>query len=105
MSPKPVLAFGNEAKPIASPGRALEGAMLSREDQDDLAGLEWNWENAYTFAVTDGIWTATAVDRPATMLTADTADDLRRLVRADYAGRPRVAHVPVTSHLSARMST
>jgi hypothetical protein len=100
------VALGNEAKPIASPGPALEGAMLSRQDQDDLAGLTWNWSPAYTFALTSGgIWTATAAGNPATVLTADTADDLRRLVRADYAGRPRVANLPVTSHLSELKAT
>ena len=53
----------------------------------------------------DGIWTATAVSDPATVLTADTADELRQLVRADYEGRSPVPMTPVTSHLSERMST
>ena len=81
--------------------------MLSREDQDDLAGLAWNWEGAYDFKVADGVWVATSLADPATVLTADSADELRRLVRADYFASRRAAagRVPVTDYLTERMST
>ena len=81
--------------------------MLSRDEETDLAGLRWNWENAYTFAVIDGIWTAKPADHLAVVLTADSADELRLLVRADYFARDpaAAARVPVTDHLSERMST
>jgi hypothetical protein len=79
---------------------------LLREHEADLIGLRWNWEGAYTFTLSsDGIWTATVVGDPATILTADTADELRQMVRADYAGRSPVPRAPVTSHLAERMST
>ena len=82
--------------------------MLSREDEDDLAGLSWNWSGAYTFALGDGVWSATAVDDPATVLTAEFAEELRRLVRADYgkvSRRPRACKAPATDYLQERMST
>ncbi len=83
--------------------------MLSREEQDDVAGLSWNWENAYEFKIEDGVWVAISVADPATVLTADSADELRLLVRADYfaTSRAGAGRVPVTDHLhlSERMST
>jgi hypothetical protein len=85
----------------------LEAALLSREEQEDLAGLDWNWSGAYTFQVADGVWVATSVSNPAAVLTADSADELRRLVRADYfTRRPAGASgVPATDYLQERMST
>ena len=81
--------------------------MLSRDDQDDLAGLAWNWSGAYEFKVEDAVWVATSVADPATVLTADSAEELRRLVRADYfaSSRTGAGRVPVTDYLQERMST
>src|SRR5258707_10862221 len=91
------------------PGLALWEAerMLSRDDEDDLAGLAWNWDGAYTFKLADGVWVATSVADPATVLTADSADELRLLVRTHYfaASRTGAGRVPVTDYLSERMST
>ncbi len=79
---------------------------MLREDEADLIGLEWNWEGAYTFALSgDGTWTAIAVNDPPSVLKAGTADELRQLVRADYAGRSPVPRTPVTSYLHERSST
>jgi hypothetical protein len=80
--------------------------MLSIEHEDDLAGLAWNWEGAYEFEITDGIWIARSVLDRKTILTACTADELRDLVRSHYTSRPAGAlRPPVTSYLSERMST
>jgi hypothetical protein len=79
--------------------------VFSRDDEDDLAGLQWNWQGAYSFNVIDGVWTATVVGDPATVLTADAADELRQQVRADYQRRHPVPRIPATSYLSERMST
>ncbi len=69
--------------------------MLSREEQTDLLDLQFHWDTAYRFQVTDGIWTATpAIDR-AHVLTAESAWDLRELVRNDYAERQAAARRPV----------
>ena len=48
----------------SQPGLALEAALLSRDDQDDLAGLAWNWSGAYEFKVEDAVWVATSVAEP-----------------------------------------
>ncbi len=81
--------------------------MLSREDEEDLAGLAWNWDGAYTFNLKDGVWVATSVADPTTVLIADSADELRLLVRADYfaASQTGAGRLPVTDYLSERMST
>ena len=63
--------------------------MLTREEQSDLVNLAWNWDSAYRFEVIDGIWKATSVVDPPTVLTADSADELRQKVRDDYADRRR----------------
>jgi hypothetical protein len=72
------------------------------------ARLSWNWSGAYTFALGDGVWSATAVEDPATVLTAESAEELRRLVRADYgkaSRRAQACRAPVTDYPQERMST
>jgi hypothetical protein len=76
--------------------------VLTGEEESDLAGMAWNWEGAYAFQVTDGVWIASAVTDPACVLTADTADELRRKVRDDYASRRPTGPGPL---LGERMST
>lgn len=61
--------------------------MLTPEEQTDLISLTFHWDTAYRFEVVDGVWRATPHGDPATVLTADTARDLRQLVRDDYAAR------------------
>ena len=75
--------------------------MLTREEQSDLLNLAWNWDSAYRFEVIDGIWKATSVLDRATVLTADSADELRQKVRDDYADQRR-AESPLPGD---RMST
>jgi hypothetical protein len=96
----------NRAKP--APGQMhndAEANVLSPADEASLIDLSFHWGSVYDMAVLDGTWTAKSVADPQTVLSAPTADELRRMVRADYAGRPRVPMTPVTSHLSERMST
>jgi hypothetical protein len=62
---------------------------MTRDEQGDLADLGFHWGEAYSISVSDGVWRAHAFDRPADVLTADTADELRLLIRQDYRGRPR----------------
>jgi hypothetical protein len=64
-----------------------EDTVLSRDEELDLNGIRWHWDTAYAIGLDDGVWTATPVADPATVLTADTADELRALIRADYTGR------------------
>jgi hypothetical protein len=61
---------------------------MTRDEQAALADLGFHRGDAYAISVSDGVWRAHAFDRPADVLTADTADELRLLIREDYRGRP-----------------
>ena len=61
--------------------------MLTHEEQMDLCGLRWHWDTAYSIGLDDGIWTAVPHLDPAVLITADTADELRAMIRADYTQR------------------
>ncbi len=75
--------------------------MLTREQELDLTGIRWHWDSAYGVGLDDGVWTAVPHVAPTTFLTADTADELRALIRADYTQRT-AKPVPL---LGERMST
>jgi hypothetical protein len=77
--------------------------MLTNEEQSDLLALAWHWDGSYRFQITDGVWSATLVSDPTCVLTAESAGELRELVRNDYADRRAAAKDPV--YLSERMST
>lgn len=77
--------------------------MLNPADEASLRDLTYHWEDAYSFAVIDDTWTATPAEDPASVLTAESAAELREAVRLDYARRhpgPRF-----TGYLPERMST
>jgi hypothetical protein len=52
-----------------------------------LEDLTWHWEGTYEFSHSGRVWSARPVDAPAEILTADSADALRVLVRQDHAAR------------------
>jgi hypothetical protein len=52
-----------------------------------LDDLRWHWGSAYEFSYSHGTWSARPVDAPAEILTADSAEALRTLVRQDHAKR------------------
>jgi hypothetical protein len=56
---------------------------VTSEDATALFHLRCLWDSAYAISVTDGIWVARRHDNP-TRITADTAPELRWLLRADY---------------------
>lgn len=57
---------------------------MNSEDAIALFHLRCLWDSAYAISVTDGIWVARRRDSPTQNLTADTAPELRWLLRADY---------------------
>lgn len=79
----------------------LEANVISRDEKLDLTGISWHWESAYRVALNDGIWSAIPHTDPSVILTADTADELRTLIRTDYTQR-NAKPVPL---LGERMST
>jgi hypothetical protein len=60
---------------------------VTSEDVPALPGLRCLWHSAYAISVTDGIWVARRLDNPTRILTADTAPELRWLLRADDGRR------------------
>jgi hypothetical protein len=55
--------------------------------QRELADLREHWGTAYRISVDNGKWRATRRDTDET-LTAESADELLRLIRQDYCQRP-----------------
>ncbi len=53
-----------------------------------LNGLRLHWEEFYQLSVTDGVWLAVRLDDPAALLTAESAAELRELMREDFAVDP-----------------
>jgi len=53
----------------------------------DLQYLGWHWGQAYLVSYWRGRYQAARKD-DGTMLTADTAEELLLLIRADYARKP-----------------
>jgi hypothetical protein len=77
--------------------------MLNPTDEAALRDLSWHSENVYAFAVVDNTWTAIPADDPADILTAESASELRELIRADYAERHPAAQA--STYLQERLST
>jgi hypothetical protein len=75
--------------------------VLTREEELDLTGIRWHWSTAYSVSLDDGVWSAVPHVDPATILTADSADELRALIRSDYFKRTRKP----SPLLQERMST
>jgi len=74
--------------------------MLTREEELDLTGLRWYWGREYRIALSGGTWSASPLREPATVLTADSADELRRLLREDHDGRRIVSDAALSETAS-----
>jgi len=57
-----------------------------RDDQEELADLRWHWDLAYEIDLSQPTWIARFLGGESS-LEADSADELRRLIWADYASR------------------
>lgn len=55
--------------------------------QDALGQLQWSWGSAYGIAGAWGTWVARRRDN-GRLLTADSPDQLRELMIADYQAQP-----------------
>jgi hypothetical protein len=66
---------------------ATEVAMraLTRSEQSELNDLAWHWEEAYRVHFDGDVLVADRIGEPAHVFTAETADELRELLREDYA--------------------
>jgi hypothetical protein len=70
---------------------------VTSEDATTLFHLRCLWHGIYTISVTDGIWVARRRDNPTRLFTADTAPELRWLLRADYRQSARSCGSPLAS--------
>jgi len=57
---------------------------ISREDQTALNDLNWHWDTAYNIAYDGETWSASPLTEPTAVLIAESAEELRELIRADY---------------------
>jgi hypothetical protein len=62
---------------------------ISREDQSALNDLNYHWDTAYNISFDGDTWSAAPLSDAATVLTAESASDLRELIRADYQRNDR----------------
>lgn len=62
------------------------GPWCAGDDEEELASLRWHWDTAYEISLSAGTWTARFLPETGT-LTADSAEELRLLIRADYLSR------------------
>jgi sulfite reductase beta subunit-like hemoprotein len=58
----------------------------SPDEEEQLADLRWHWDTAYEISLNGERWTARFV-AGTVVLTAPSAEDLRRLIREDYLPR------------------
>jgi hypothetical protein len=56
------------------------------DEEEELTSLRWHWDTAYDINLSAGTWTARFLPGTDT-LTADSAAELRNLIRADYLSR------------------
>jgi hypothetical protein len=64
----------------------IDGLDGEPTEQEQLADLRWHWDLAYEINLSGETWTARFLGGPGTLL-AGSADELRDLIRADYAAR------------------
>ena len=62
--------------------------QMTSGEATDLLRLQGLWRDAYAITLSDGVWAARRYDRPASILTADTALELGGLMQDDHARRP-----------------
>jgi hypothetical protein len=84
------LLAAREPRPASGPA-TMRGRRtpITSEEATDLLRLHGLWRDAYAITVCDGVWAARRHDAPATILTADTALELRGLMQDDQARRPQ----------------
>jgi len=64
----------------------IDGLDREPGEQERLADLRWHWDLAYEISLSGEAWTARFLGGPGA-LSAGSAEELRNLIRADYAGR------------------
>jgi hypothetical protein len=89
------LAIGTDEE-----GQVMDPATVSKEQASALADLQFHWDERYGITLEDGTWSA-RWRGTGEVMTADSDDALRQLIREDYQRRQWVFFVG----LHERMST
>jgi hypothetical protein len=63
------------------------GGTVTGEEASALFQLRYRWQGSYFITLSEGTWSARRLDDPAVVLTAGTAQELRRLMQEDDARR------------------
>ena len=74
---------------------------ITRSEATDLADLQFHWDEAYKVTFDGRIWRAAFRGPGAAELESDASNDLRDLIRADYAARQRAAGGDCTGRTGA----
>jgi hypothetical protein len=67
----------------AEPGNDRTETPIGREDQNALSELRWHWDTAHHIQFDGDTRSASPLSDAATFMTAESATDLRGLMRAD----------------------
>jgi hypothetical protein len=59
------------------------GGTVTGEEASALFQLRYQWQDSYFITLSESTWSAQRLDDPATVLTAGTGPELRRLVQDD----------------------
>jgi hypothetical protein len=83
-------------------GTVRDVSLLSGQELQSLACLQWHYDCEYVIAVTGGAWQARRRNRKGeseiVILTAESAFELRDKIRGDYAEASRIRHLSPPRH-------
>ena len=85
------LSQAQHSEPVSLP---MESTRFALSDAAALTDLQMHWGSAYVIGLDGHIWSAT-FRGTADELRAHTCQELRTLIRADYAYRQRAAQPPI----------
>lgn len=81
---------------MAHAKKVIPGMESAHCVSDLLEVLHWHWGEEYEISEPLGVWRAVRRDNQVT-LVAETADELRALIMADYAAHPVLRDLPPAS--------
>jgi hypothetical protein len=72
----------------------LTDRPMSKDDAVTLRNLRRAWEDTYCVDFRDGVWSATPIADPTTVLTAEFASGLRTLIQNRHGERASASALP-----------
>jgi hypothetical protein len=77
----------------------MDSEEVNKEQASALADLQFHWDERYGIAFEHGIWSA-RWRSTGEVLSADSDDALRQMIRDDYARRQRASFVGLRERMS-----